>query len=130
MKYTALSVKQPHAGLIATGRKHIETRVWSTKYRGDLLIVSSLGIDRAACERLSIVRRGHTMKLGKALCIAELVDCRAMTKDDEVAACCELYDGTFAWVLENIRPVEPFGVKGKLRLYKVECEELIFKKRS
>lgn len=37
----ALNVKQPWAWLIASGKKTIETRTWSTKYRGPILIVSS-----------------------------------------------------------------------------------------
>jgi hypothetical protein len=34
----ALTVRQPHAQLIALGVKTIETRSWATKYRGPLLI--------------------------------------------------------------------------------------------
>lgn len=34
----ALSLWQPWAGFVAVGTKTIETRHWSTKYRGPLLI--------------------------------------------------------------------------------------------
>jgi len=34
----ALTIRQPHATLIALGVKHIETRSWPTKYRGPLAI--------------------------------------------------------------------------------------------
>jgi hypothetical protein len=37
----ALSIKQPWANMIISGEKTIETRTWSTDFRGDLLIVSS-----------------------------------------------------------------------------------------
>ena len=37
----ALSVKQPWANMIAEGEKTIETRTWSTDYRGEILIVSA-----------------------------------------------------------------------------------------
>ena len=34
----ALTLWQPWASLVALGHKRIETRCWSTKYRGDLAI--------------------------------------------------------------------------------------------
>lgn len=34
----AISLKQPFVELIKNRTKTIETRLWSTKYRGDLLI--------------------------------------------------------------------------------------------
>jgi len=111
MKWTAnrhmkcLSVRQPWASMIARGEKTIETRTWPTEYRGDLIIVSSLR------------PRIDDLPAGQALCIARVVDCRPMTRADELAARCELYAGAFAWVLDNIRPVEPVAVTGKLGLY-------------
>jgi hypothetical protein len=38
-----LSLTQPWATLMALGEKHIETRSWSTNYRGQLLIHASKG---------------------------------------------------------------------------------------
>ncbi len=40
---TALSLLQPWATLVVIGAKKIETRSWSTPYRGRLLIHASLG---------------------------------------------------------------------------------------
>ena len=37
----ALSVKEPWASLIRSGKKTIETRTWNTNYRGKLLICTS-----------------------------------------------------------------------------------------
>lgn len=48
----ALSLLQPWASLVVHGRKTIETRSWSTKYRGPLLIHASkrwTRADRALC---------------------------------------------------------------------------------
>ena len=116
----AISIKQPYASLISLDNKRIETRSWPTKYRGDLLIVSSKQPDVAAMEHFGFEKKN--LLFGQALCIAELVDCRPMTKDDEKAARCSLYDGAWAWVLDNIRPIEPFPVKGQLGLYEVDYE--------
>lgn len=101
----ALSIRQPWANQIARGEKTIEIRTWSTRYRGDLLIVSS--------------KQGTEPPLGCAVAIATLVDCRPMTEVDEQAACCEMDEGDIAWVLENIRPVENVPIKGKLGIYEV-----------
>lgn len=104
----ALSVQQPWASMIASGQKTIETRTWRTSLRGDLLICSSKSpkIDPA----------------GFALAVVRLVDCRAMTEDDEWEARCEFYSGAFAWVLDDLRRIEPFPVKGRLGLFSVECD--------
>jgi hypothetical protein len=102
----AISIKQPWANLIASGKKTIETREWSTPYRGQILLVSSKvpKIEPAGC----------------AVAVADLVDCRVMTQADEAAAQCPFYPNAFAWVLRNIRAIEPFSVKGQLGLYEVD----------
>lgn len=102
----ALSIKQPWANMIASGEKTIETRKWSTDYRGPILIVSS--------------RTPHIEPAGYALAVAKLIDCRPMVRDDEEEACCELYPGAFAWVLTSVRRIEPFPVRGTLGLYEVD----------
>lgn len=104
----AISLRQPWASMIASGRKTTETRTWYTDYRGDVLICAS--------KRPMV----DDLLTGQALCIATIVDCRPMTVGDEKTACCEWYPSAFAWVLENIRPIEPFPVKGKLGFYEVE----------
>lgn len=109
----ALSVKQPWAGLIATGVKTIETRTWKTNYRGPLLICASAS--------------PKSEFSGKAVCVVTLVDCREMTKSDEAAACCQIYPNAKAWVLRDVQLIEPFPVKGQLRIFEVnwlclDCE--------
>lgn len=104
----AISVRQPWASMIADGEKTIETRTWSTNYRGDLLIVSSRKPAIAG------------LPTGQGLCIVRLFDCRPMTKEDEPAAGCELYEWAWAWDLENLRTIEPFEVRGQLGLYEVD----------
>jgi hypothetical protein len=107
----ALSVKQPWANMIAAGEKTIETRIWQTNHRGDLLIVSS--------------KSPPIEPAGFGVAIVRLVDCRAMSKRDELRACSRLYPGAFAWVLDNVRPVKPFPVSGKLRLYEVSVPKAV-----
>lgn len=98
-----LSVKQPWANLIASGRKTIETRNWSTNYRGPILIVSS--------------KTPAIAPAGYALAIATLRDCRPMLRLDERSACCRIYPSAYAWILDDITAITPFPVKGMLGLF-------------
>ncbi len=49
-----LSLRQPYAELIVSGRKTIELRGGNTNYRGRFLIHASLKMDNEACRRLGI----------------------------------------------------------------------------
>lgn len=110
-----LSVKQPWASLIASGRKTVELRSWSTKYRGPVLILAGSGIWRGT--------EYPTGPRGVALCVVDLADVRAAAPDDTAAACIVPPEGYgFAWVLENPRPVRPVPVKGRLGLYRASAE--------
>jgi hypothetical protein len=46
-----LSLRQPYAELLVTGKKTIEIRTWNTKFRGEFLIHASKKIDKKACEK-------------------------------------------------------------------------------
>jgi hypothetical protein len=127
-----LSLKQPWADLIANGVKTIETRTWRTKYRGDIVIVSSIREDTGAYLYLSkkfpaqykrlleISHKSRSDIYGAALCVAKLVNCRPMNVTDQPAACCLLYEGAWAWELANIRPMNPITIKGQLSLFEAE----------
>ncbi len=123
----AISVKQPWAWAIAYKQKTIETRTWWTNYRGPLLIASSLKPDRTLLDWFIKETGQHIenqMEYGKAIAVAELVDCRPMTEKDQDAALCDIYPKAFSWVLENVRTINPFPVKGQLGLYEVEFERI------
>lgn len=113
----ALSVKQPWAELIASGRKTIELRTWARGHRGELLIVSGLRFDaRAAAVDVDGPR-------GVAVCVVELVDVRAAHPSDSEAAYFPVpadASGVFAWVLANPRRLMPRPVRGVLGLFNVD----------
>ncbi len=44
-----ISLKQPYAELLVSGKKTIECRTWSTRFRGDFLIHASKTADIEAC---------------------------------------------------------------------------------
>ncbi len=49
-----LSLKQPYAELIISGKKTIELRKWNTKFRGEFLVHASKKINKEAAERNNI----------------------------------------------------------------------------
>ena len=100
----AISLKQPWANLVTSGKKPIETRKWKTPYRGDLVICSSKNPDIEPA--------------GYALCIVELYHIEPMQKKHETKACIKVYPGAYSWFLRNIRPiVPPIQVKGELGVF-------------
>lgn len=116
----ALSLKQPWANMIAEGLKTIETRTWSTPYRGPLLIVSSKTPDLRALAGSPASKFGP---YGCAIAVATLVDCRPMDPGDEDDAKCAWYEGAMAWVLKDVVRVKPFPVRGRLGVYDVAVPE-------
>ncbi len=123
----AISIKQPWAWAIAAGFKTIETRTWPTNYRGDILIVSSKHPDKKMLDWFIGQTGEHIrdqMEYGKAVAVAELIDCRPMTEADQDAALCDIYPNAWAWLLDNIRPIAPFDVTGKLGISEVEITDM------
>jgi hypothetical protein len=112
----ALSVKLPYAEWLATGKKSIETRLWSTPYRGPLLICAGRSVMDDAWE--------HSPLRGMATCIRFLQDVRPMDLTDEAAACCEMYEGACAWCLHPRRMIHlnPVWVRGYQRLFPAYIE--------
>ncbi len=102
----ALSVRQPWASLIASGKKTIEVRSWRTHYRGPLLICAAK-------------RPSGLGPIGVALAVVNLLDVRRFKPGDARAACVEATGDDFAWVLGNVRRIDPFPVAGKLKMFDV-----------
>ncbi len=116
----ALSVRQPWAELIASGRKSIELRTWKTSYRGPLLIcaASAFSASDDAAVWLSLFDR-DTLSRGVAIAQVELLDVRRATVEDARASCCVDPTGHFAWVLSSPQRIKPRRVKGQLSLFEV-----------
>lgn len=107
----ALSIREPWISLIASGKKTIETRTWSTKYRGPLLLVGS--------------KKPNGIYSGLAACIVYLKDCRPMTKEDEAEACCEIYENAYSWILGDLQRVVHIKIQGRLGLYEVPDQRIL-----
>lgn len=106
----ALSIRQPWASLIASGRKTIELRSWRTNYRGRLLILAGA----------SPWRGDHGFDLGPlgvVVATVELADCRPALVSDTERACLTPPAEHFAWVLRDAKSVKQVPAKGRLGLY-------------
>ncbi len=141
----ALTVLQPFGSFTEENTKVIETRIWKTDYRGDLLICAGAAPHKGYCigafavdykkesEAFPVlnprfqykdfsadfINRMRNYPLGVALCLVELYDCRPMTKEDEIPARCRIYPGAWSWCFRNIRPVKHVPIKGKQRIFHV-----------
>ena len=120
----AISIIEPYASLIREGIKHIETRSWKTNYRGQIYIHASS--TRIPVEYWHLLPLVSETRKGFIIAKANLVDCIEMTDDwietlSETEKACGFYSaGRYAWILEDIEPIEPIKAKGKLGLWEVE----------
>lgn len=109
----ALTVSSEFAMMILSGDKTIENRTWQTEYRGNLLICSNAKKIKGTIP-------------SAALCVVELKDIVPMKKRHLKNACMfgsEYNEKSYAWILDNLRLIRPFTVKGKLSLW--ECDHEI-----
>lgn len=102
----AISIREPWAGMIRDGRKTIETRTWKTKHRGSLLL--------CACSKPA------SSISGMGFAVANLVECRDMGVEDEQLACCKFNPSAKAWILEDVKRIKPFHVRGRLGIFDVD----------
>lgn len=134
----ALSLWEPWATLMALGEQTIETRQWSTRYRGPLLICGAkrfvkrelldLLEDPDYRRALSGVwkgRGGDGLSLGKAVALVDLYDCVATSALKRIGAVGQdrpfgnYTDGRFGWVTTGLRRLKPFPVTGRQGLFDV-----------
>ncbi len=145
----ALTLTQPWATLVAIGAKRIETRSWSTSYRGPLAIHAAKGFPREAKELCgsplfheALYAAGYDIGLrswdilprGAVIATCRLVDCQrtdlfsregygsAFALSKQEYAFGDYSEGRWAWTLAKIEPITPFQVKGALGLW--ECGDV------
>ena len=143
----AITVRQPWAILLATGKKHIETRSWKTNYRGEILIHAGkkdplCGIcmmTEDAKERTfrclglpEVFNRFQKFPTGEIIGKANLVNCLRI---DEVTAALlkeqhpdeyafgDFTPGRYAWVMTDLVLFDkPIPASGKQGLWNWEGE--------
>lgn len=131
----ALTLWQPWASLMARGFKKVETRSWTTKYRGEVAIHAAkkiphdyLGFSRHLPVfdkqyRLTKLPYFSDLPTGAILAIATLVEVVLTEDASPDLSAMELafgnYDeGRYAWFFENVKPLaHTVPVKGNRMLW-------------
>ncbi len=123
-----ISIKEPFATLITNGIKRIETRSWKTNYRGELFIHASgksLAKEFLTNDFVVDLIKDMNMNYGNIICRCNLVDCVYMDekflefiKQSPIEYNLGEYKlGRYAWLLEDIEPINPIPAKGQLNIW-------------
>ena len=151
MIYKAITILEPWASLIACGAKKVETRSWPTKYRGPIAIHAAKSIKAwhlnyaqeepfwsalAMQHNITQGKNGIRYNPGCVIAIAELKYCLKINeshvhylKEDQANGVNNEYAfgdytlGRYAWVLANVRRIEPIPAKGLQRIWNWEADE-------
>lgn len=142
----AITLTQPWATLVAIGAKRIETRGWSTSYRGPLAIHAGKGLGPVGGKKglMSLCRSEPfrsvllaagilgtpALPLGAIVATCELVAVvetawftthdywPAYPLTDQERAFGDYTPGRFAWLLADVKPLpDPIPAKGALGLW-------------
>ncbi len=120
-----LSVSQPFADLIISGKKTIELRKWNTNFTGEFLIHAPLKIRVNDCKRLKIDKKFVT---GAIIGKAELYSVKKYNSTNQIKkdkkfhfASMELGKKNYGFMLKNAKPFRvPIPCKGKLGFFDVQ----------
>ena len=123
-----ISIKEPFATLIMNKMKLIETRSWKTNYRGELYIHASgksLAKEFLNNQYVFELIKDLDMNYGNIICKVNLVDCiymdekflKKIKKNKQEYNLGKYELGRYAWVFEDIVPINPIEAKGKLNIW-------------
>lgn len=130
-----LSVSQPFADLIVSGKKTIELRKWNTNFRGEFLVHSPLKVRINDCKRLKISKK---LVVGAIIGKVEIIDVKKYTSKLEVKsdakkhlASTDFFNRKYGFVLKNPKSFRiPIPCKGKLGFFEVRLPKNKVKKNE
>ncbi|NIM26475.1 MAG: ASCH domain-containing protein [Nitrososphaeria archaeon] len=130
-----LSVSQPFAELIISGKKTIELRNWNTSFRGEFFIHSPIKIKVKDCKRLKINKKLVT---GAIIGKAELYDVKKYNSIVEIRkdkkfhfAGNQIQNKKFGFLLKNPKAFRiPIPWKGQLGFFDVEIPKNAVKNKD
>jgi len=121
-----LSLKQPFADLVVSGKKTIELRKWNTHYRGYFLVHASGNVDKDACAYFNQDPKALVIHavIGKAV----LYNVKKYESDEEFIrdkgkhlASDKYASSRYGFLLKDaVRFEKPIPLMGKLRFFNVE----------
>jgi len=120
-----LSVSQPFADLIISGKKIIELRNWNTNFRGEFLIHAPIKIRTEDCNRLKI---NEKLVTGAIIGKAELYEVKKYNSIKEIKtdqkfhlASKNFHDRTYGFILKNSKSLRiPIPYKGQLGFFEID----------
>lgn len=115
IKMKVLSIKQPFAELIVTGKKTIELRSWNTKFRGEFLVHASKVPDKKAMARFGFEK----LPLGAIVGSVKLVEVKEYMSENAFNDDCKKHRGVnyekgYGFILERAKRIKEIPVLGKL----------------
>ncbi len=120
----ALSLKQPWAELVVSGRKTLEIRKWNTKFRGELLIHASKIPNSKAMERLGFkdLPTGCIVGKAKIVDVKEYNSLEEFEKDSNkhFAKDYDWKGKLYGFVVEDAQRLKEVPLKGQLNFFDVE----------
>ena len=130
-----LSVSQPVADLIITGKKTIELRKWNTNFRGEFLIHAPLKVRTKDCKRLKLNKKFAT---GAIIGKAEIYDVKNYSSIKEIKADQKFhfaskdhFDKKYGFLLKNAKALRvPIPCKGKLGFFDVNVPKTNVSKKE
>ncbi len=122
----ALSLKQPWAELIVSGKKTIEVRKWNTKFRGEFLIHASKQPNKEGMKHFGFNELPTGCIVGKA----ELVDVKEYNTKEAFDADTNLHQASlfafnkkrYGFLLKNVQRLPQKPLKGQLNFFEVDYE--------
>lgn len=129
MKVKALSFRQPWADLVLQGKKSLDLRTWSTRYRGPLAVFASQTVEKDRCLEYGIdpdrVTTGAVVGLVELVGVVELDDASYAARASEHLSGRKFHAPMFGWELTNPRPLaKPKPAKGRQLLFEINLPEI------
>ncbi len=122
-----LSLKQPFAELLVSGRKRIELRRWNTRFRGEFLIHASLNIYPEACRQFGVdpTRIARGAVIGKAVLygVKEYDSVGEFVADEKLhlATYDAFGDSRYGFQIKDaVRFKKPIPAKGSLNFFELQ----------
>lgn len=120
-----LSLKQPFAELVISGKKTIELRNWNTKFRGKFLVHASLVPDKNAMVKFGF----KGLPLGQIIGEVELIEVKKYKtqeehKKDKDKHLADDSWGQYGFVLMNAKRMLPIDAKGKLSFWEFNSSKV------
>lgn len=115
----ALSLKQPYAELVVSGKKTIELRKWNTSHRGSFLIHASKTSDKEAMKQFgfSDLPRGGVVGQVSLIEVKHYKNKEEHSSDRKKHLANEAW-GNYGFILESPKRLPFRPCKGKLNFWK------------